>query len=102
MRAAACWQPITGTQAHMHARHSPLIAAVVALIAHAHKSGWPHVRIADGALAVALFTQPANGCAINGEADHAARQWLCAIGNVYARCLLKPTTCGSMAAQKQQ
>ena len=38
------------------------VRAKVALVAHAHGRRRPHVRIADHALAVALFAQAANGC----------------------------------------
>ena len=39
-----------------------LIGAVVALVADTHEDARPHVGVADGALAVALFAQAANRC----------------------------------------
>jgi len=41
---------------------APLIGAVVALVTHAHERGWAHERVADRALAIALFAQAPDGC----------------------------------------
>ena len=41
---------------------APLERAIIALVANAHERARAHVGVADGALAIALLTQPADGC----------------------------------------
>ena len=40
---------------------APSVRAIITLIANPYKSGRPHVRVADHALAIALLAETANG-----------------------------------------
>lgn len=55
--------------AHAHAAAddaAALVGAVVALIAHTHERRGAHIRVTDGALSVALLTQPPDRCQQRG------------------------------------
>jgi hypothetical protein len=80
---------------------SPLKAAVAAFFAYTHERGGPHIAVADWALAVALFAQPANADARLLPAHDQVRVMLRSASTGGYTQLLRPIMCVSQLPRWQ-